>query len=1003
MHKASALLLLLGCVIVWPVAGQQRDPYVWVATGRLITPRANACAVSLGDGRVLVAGGDGVDGALSSVEWYGDDAVFHAAAPMARARSQAACAALADGRVLVAGGGPGGDAGPGAEVYDPVADRWQAAANEPLPRWGQTASVLSDGRVLLAGGESDAGATAALEVFDPSTNSFELLSATLTTPHTLHSAAVLQDDHVLIVGGSDGRLFLNTADLVDLETGEVAPLPNLAKARARHSSIALLDGTVLVAGGMNGDGDMSSSLLYLPGEKRFLDGPALNTARSSHAALRIPGNGNVLLIGGSSGGVATASTEVFDFVLRQFVPAGPLTLARLGLAAAAQGDQGVVLAVGGATAQGPVAACGTLTAPTLTSTKRIYLATETATLNGAHYASQESVVFTVQKTALNGGVSSISIPSLITTSTGTFQTTIAPQSAGSTVLVGARGVHTNLTAATSYFVGAATTTTLSITPAGGAISAQQVTLSAQVHPASVVGPLRGTLSFFDGSTLLGSISDGNDGGLAVDANQNGSGTLVVAFGGGTRSLHAEFASKSFYTDSATLAATYPVTKRVAQMGVTASPDPPRIGGSIVLQVLVGAGGGVPLIRPTGAILWAEVTAQGTTTLGVTALTGAGGFAGLTNVTASLTIPAGNTAGTRLFKATYSGDDNYLGRVDGINVSVLRSLPALSPVGGVGVDQFFPIPPNSVFLTAYSYALGTVITFTKVNGASPTGKVFLRSGSATLASANVPLPAAGTSSSKVIFQFAFTAAGALNLRAEYEGDANFDTVDTAVIPITVVKVTPHMQITYPSTVGLHDPNIQLAVQMDQKTGAGEILTDLTPTGTIQVFRNSETTPVATATLAAGGGGVNVANFQFPRPPSSGETFRLVYSGDSSFTAETATTGSISSVVINDPANDLTPTMILTYRPHPDSISEVTVRVRLAITQANGSITFRDETGVVQAFFNDATTALDTVVLGNGQVFMLLAPPLGSPTTFTYRFVYIGPDPTVQGITGLITSF
>src|SRR5437879_4045808 len=115
MHKTSSLLLLLGCAMVWPVTGQERAPYVWAATGKLITPRANACAVSLGDGRVLVAGGDGVDGPLASAEWYGDDALFHQAAPMASARSHAACAALPDGRVLVAGGPASGGAGPGAE------------------------------------------------------------------------------------------------------------------------------------------------------------------------------------------------------------------------------------------------------------------------------------------------------------------------------------------------------------------------------------------------------------------------------------------------------------------------------------------------------------------------------------------------------------------------------------------------------------------------------------------------------------------------------------------------------------------------------------------------------------------------------------------------------------------------------------------------------------------------------------------------------------------------
>lgn len=71
------------------------------------------------------------------------------------------------------------------------------------------------------------------------------------------------------------------------------------------------------------------------------------------------------------------------------------------------------------------------------------------------------------------------------------------------------------------------------------------------------------------------------------------------------------------------------------------------------------------------------------------------------------------------------------------------------------------------------------------------------------------------------------------------------------------------------------------------------------------------------------------------------------------------------------------------------------------QSDGSVGFRDESGVIQAFLNDDTTAQRSATLAGGRVFMLLAPPPGTvPPTLTYRLVYIGSDPTVQATTGVI---
>ncbi|PYQ02883.1 MAG: galactose oxidase, partial [Acidobacteria bacterium] len=65
---------------------------------------------------------------------------------------------------------------------------------------GQTATALAGNRWLLVGGQSTAGATGAVLVYDPATGARTSLPS-LATPRVGHTATVLSDGGVLIVGG----------------------------------------------------------------------------------------------------------------------------------------------------------------------------------------------------------------------------------------------------------------------------------------------------------------------------------------------------------------------------------------------------------------------------------------------------------------------------------------------------------------------------------------------------------------------------------------------------------------------------------------------------------------------------------------------------------------------------------------------------------------------------------------------------------------------------------
>jgi hypothetical protein len=188
----------------------------FVPTQSLPAPRWSHCAVTLRNGKVLIAGGVGnatnADGVNIQVDL--DTAVlydpssggFQDTGRMIIARMNPTATVLNDGRVLIIGGGQSGPPGkpnPGAELYDPSNGTFAPVSNVSQ-RVNHTATLLRDGRVLIAGGivlaeGSDASSTA--DIYDPAKGVFKP-AAKMKSPRCRHSATLLLDGRVLIAGGS---------------------------------------------------------------------------------------------------------------------------------------------------------------------------------------------------------------------------------------------------------------------------------------------------------------------------------------------------------------------------------------------------------------------------------------------------------------------------------------------------------------------------------------------------------------------------------------------------------------------------------------------------------------------------------------------------------------------------------------------------------------------------------------------------------------------------------
>jgi len=280
----------------------------------LVQARENHVAIALNDGRVLLAGGanDAV-GPLNSAELFNPaNGTFTATPTMPHAHAAGAGVLLANGKVLVTGGATvNGDS---ADLYDPVANTWTPTSGAMnVSRFGHTATLLPDGKVLIVGGSNGTNAVASAEIFDPATGLFALADS-LSAARFQHTATLLPNGKVMVAGGF-GSAALASVEIYDpgvTSGSHFLSGGSLVTARYQHTATLLTNGLVLLAGGGTSGAVTGTLEAYDPiaGSSTFVDATMINP-RSAHAASILP-DGKVFISGGSSNTVQFLNTtDVF--------------------------------------------------------------------------------------------------------------------------------------------------------------------------------------------------------------------------------------------------------------------------------------------------------------------------------------------------------------------------------------------------------------------------------------------------------------------------------------------------------------------------------------------------------------------------------------------------------------------------------------------------------------------------------------------------------------------
>ncbi len=303
----------------WVVSGAELfDPVTGSFTSAGTSAHDYHTATLLRSGQVLIAGGESpldsnifsATATTTTADLYDPAARgFHQTGNMAFARESHTATLLQDGRVLIAGGermdGVNWVSLPFAEIYDPATGAFSVTGSLNEARYGHTATLLSDGRVLIAGGfsTSNPGTLASAEIYDPATGSF-VFAGDMSIERAFHTATLLRNGQVLIAGGGSA-----IAEVYNPATNSFQSVGRMMTDRIWHTATALTNGTVLIDGGWSGPGATASAEIYDPASGMFSRTADMNSARLMHTATLLS-DGSVIVIGGAS----TRDNIHLDFV-----------------------------------------------------------------------------------------------------------------------------------------------------------------------------------------------------------------------------------------------------------------------------------------------------------------------------------------------------------------------------------------------------------------------------------------------------------------------------------------------------------------------------------------------------------------------------------------------------------------------------------------------------------------------------------------------------------------
>ncbi len=217
---------------------------------------------------------------------------LHEVGNLTQPRYQHVATLLPDGKVLIAGGYKEGRTNftdvsnrhISAEIFDPVTGISSPTGNMTVGRNTDHGVLLSDGRVLIMPRYHDFP----VEIYDPHSARFESLAKIPWYP-PISTVNLLQSGKVFVTTQAHSAVFGPAA-------GAFLSIVAMENTRINHSATLLKDGRVLIVGGSMGKNELTGrNLIYDPSSSAFTEAGHLQVDRSGHTAVFLK-DGRVLIV-----------------------------------------------------------------------------------------------------------------------------------------------------------------------------------------------------------------------------------------------------------------------------------------------------------------------------------------------------------------------------------------------------------------------------------------------------------------------------------------------------------------------------------------------------------------------------------------------------------------------------------------------------------------------------------------------------------------------------------
>jgi hypothetical protein len=392
-----------------------------------------------------------------------------------------------------------------------------------------------------------------------------------------------------------------------------------------------------------------------------------------------------------------------------------------------------------------------------------------------------------------------------------------------------------------------------------------VTLTATVAPPGKSLTPTGTVTFYDGTTVLGTATLGPTSGASSGGPAAGS-LAVSTLAVGTHALTAVYGGDANYVTSTSAAVSQTISAPTDTTTLTVSPNPGTAGHTVTLRATVAPPG--KSLTPTGTVTFYDgATVLGTTTLGPTSGSSSGGPAAGSLAVSTLAV------GVHSLTAVYGGDVNY----------TTSTSAAVTETINLNADTTtLTASPNPATVNHTVTVRATVSGGSK--NVTPTGTVTFYDGATVLGTATLGPTSGASSGGPAAGSLAVStlAAGPHALTAVYGGDANYATSTSAALTETI-------NLSADTTTLTASPNPALAGQLvTLKATVAPPGKSLTPTGTVTFYDG--TTVLGTATLGptsgASSGGPAAGSLAVSTLAAGTHALTAVYGGDANYVTSTS---------------------------------------------------------------------------------------------------------------------